>query len=200
MKKLLILLTAVLLLLSVSASAETMTAETVLFTSDKANYSMMIPADFIPVGKSYADMIKTRIEEGELPGIDDEQLAQMQATMKDADYSKFDFILSRTLVGNINIQAQDYGIPGSLLPLYKDELDDINIDTYAGIGVSREDITTYDMEEIGHCNWYRLSCTIFGRDIDQYITIDESGMGYLLTFTEIDETDIELILSTFQYE
>ena len=38
MKKLLILLTAVLLLLSVSVSAETMTAETVLFTSEKSNY------------------------------------------------------------------------------------------------------------------------------------------------------------------
>ena len=200
MKKLFVLLTAVLFLFSIAASAETMTAETVLFTSEKANYSMMIPADFIPAGNAYVEIIKNKVAEGKLPGVDDQRIAQIQNIAANADLSQFDFILNGTLNGNINIQAQYYGIPGSLLPLYKDQLDEVNIEAYADIGVSRKNITTYDMEEIGHYNWYRLSCSLLGVDVDQYITVDESGMGYILTFTGIDEADMELMLSTFQYE
>ena len=200
MKKLLILLTAVLLLLSVSVSAETMTAETVLFTSEKSNYSMMIPADYIPVNDTFTDMIKTRIVEGKLPGVSDEQIAGIQEAVGNADLSNLDFILSSNLIGNVNIQVQNFPVPGSMLPLIKEELDEVNIETYTAAGIGVKCITTHDMEEIGNCNWYHLSCTILGRDIEQYIAVDEAGTAYILTFTQIDEADMELVLSTFQYE
>lgn len=200
MKKLLVLLTAMLLLLTVSASAETATVENVLYTSENANYSMMIPEDFLPVDDSYIEMVKSRIEKGLLPGVDEEMLAGMQTSLASVDLSQMDMILSRTLVGNINIQVQYMGVPGSLLSVYKDQLDEVNIKSYAVAGVTSDNITTHDVEEIGNYNWYHLSCSMLGREIEQYIAADETGLAYILTFTGIDEADMELILTTFQFE
>lgn len=200
MKKLLVLLTAALLLLSGIASAESQTAEAQLYTSENANYSMMIPADFIPVNDSFVSMVESKIKNGDLPGVDSDQLARMQASLANVDLTQLDMILDSSLTGNINVQVQNIGIPGSMLPFVKTQLDASNLASYAAVGVDSENITTYDMEQIGHYTWYHLSCIMLEREIQQYIIADEDGLGYIVTFTGIEAPDIELMLSTFLFE
>lgn len=200
MKKYLALLFAVLMLFTSFAFSESVTVEAVEFVSEHANYAMMIPADFVPVNDSFISMIESRISNGQLEGIDADQIQQLQNALNGVDLSSLDMILSRSLTGNINIQVQSIGIPGSMLPDVKAQMDASNIASYATIGVSEDSITTYDMEEYGNYNWYHLSCVLLERDIQQYITADENGTGYILTFTGIEEPDIDLILSTFAFK
>lgn len=200
MKKWLALLLAVLLLLSASALSEGETVEAVEFVSERAAYSMMIPADFIPASDSYINLVRTRVRNGNVTGISEEDLDVIQEQFSISDFSKMDMILDRTLNGNINIQTVDTGVPGSLYPEVKSLLDETNIESYTTLGLTEDDVSTYEMESCGNYNWYHISVNYLGRAIEQYMVADENGLAYLITFTDIGKEDIELVLSTFCFE
>lgn len=199
MKKWLALLLTALLLLSASALSGSETAETVEFISERAAYSMRIPADFIPASDSYINLLRTRIRNGNVTGISEEDLNVIQEQFRTIDFSKMDMILDRTLNGNINIQTVNTGVPGSMYPEVKGLLDETNIESYAAIGLTEDDITTYEMESHGNYSWYHMSVSYLGRAVEQYMVADENGLAYLITFTDIGQEDIELVLSTFRF-
>lgn len=185
MRKFICLLTALMMLLTCTALAETATetpVETELYTHPTFGYSLEVPSDWILLDNETIGTIVDTMKDGQAGTLDDATLAQYAAQI---DATNMMMALSPDLTTNINVVAQDLGATFSA-NVVADELCPSLVSQYQALFADCVFDDPGSVVIYNDTDYARVSATysLAGAYLrmHQYIVI-ENNIMYCLTFT-----------------
>lgn len=126
-------------------------------------------------------------------------------TLPDGYYLDGNAAMAPDKMGNLNIQHTSFGFSMDMIVMLKDTLDETFTKQYVDtFGVTEDDITTHDIITVDDRQWYRIDIAMSMMGVDfvaqQYITVcGEENDAYLLTFTAIDDAEVQYMLENVAF-
>lgn len=174
------------------------TADVQTLVSPSGDYLFNVPADFIPMN---ADVMKAMFDTDEMQqalaemmGLDD--ASQLAVYFDAIQASNMMIVYDSNLYANLNVQATTAAMTMEQMVQMKSLLDASIIQQYAALGVSEEDITLMDIQEIGGRQWYGAKLVFYGMNMQTMMTV-ENGTQYTITFTLLDDAVVQTVLESF---
>lgn len=174
------------------------------YTSVTGTFTCKIPSDPIVMSGLDQEALMNLLDVETISegiGVDAEAAQTMIDAIAAMDYSSADFIYTGNFMGNLNIQVtSDSGMTPAMLSMASSVLDQQLIASYGTMGVAEEDCAPQGIVTIGENpnTWYKFTLVFGGQPMAQYITCNDEGTMFTLTFTNFPEEQELAIVESFE--